>query len=387
VGKNRIGCNADPSNKTIYNNGQMNRYAGFPLGTTSDSNGGHLDQDNYSVRTWLGLLGPNASTTIIDTSLYGNITIEITLAPSDVLMLSPAVGTLISYSTATNNEVGISTTAGTAVAATASQGTVYSLSNIGFSITRYDMPQSYHQAVAGVLESGTVFKLYYPNYSVFMGTAQGLPKGGTTRFNISTQSLDMVISTFQVQDRGTQQAPVLGLWATNGVGTIPGDSSFGYDTAATNTGLKAVAGAAGEFGTYTKSFNFGLTAGWPKTLNNSKYFVRNGDGISACTYIVGNVRLIPETVPEQFNGALRAWNNQNDTLGGLYPGIQSLAHYQSQLYTHILSLNVTNEHNVYTVSGLNSSATPISIAWEVTGTSTAPANVDKHTQLALIPIG
>ncbi len=39
--------------------------------------------------------------------------------------------------------------------------------------------------------------------------------------------------------------------------TLPGDSSFGFNTAATNTGLVAVAGAAGEFGTYTKSFNFG----------------------------------------------------------------------------------------------------------------------------------
>ena len=33
---------------------------------------------------------------------------------------------------------------------------------------------------------------------------------------------------------------------------------------------------------------------------------------------------------------------------------------------------------MYTVSGLNCSATPISIAWEVTGTSTAPANIDKQ---------
>jgi hypothetical protein len=80
------------------------------------------------------------------------------------------------------------------------------------------MPQSYYQAVAGVLESGAVFKLYYPNYSSFMSTAQALPKGGVSRFNLSTQSLDMVISTFQVQDRGTQQAPILGLWGANEVG-------------------------------------------------------------------------------------------------------------------------------------------------------------------------
>ncbi len=63
-------------------------------------------------------------------------------------------------------------------------------------------------------------------------------------------------------------------------------------------------------------------------------------------------------------------------LGGLYPGIASLAHYQSQFYSHILSLNVTNEHDMYTVSGLNCSATPISIGWEVQGTSAARANID-----------
>ena len=379
VAKNRIGCNADPSLKSVWKDGQVTRYAGYPLGCTSDTtSNGFADQDNYTIRQWLGILGGNASTSIIDTSLYGDITIEITLAPSDVLMLSATTPTLTTYAAATNNEINIATTAGTTAASTASQGTGYTLSNIGFQIVRYDMPQSYYQAVAGVLESGAVFKLYYPNYSSFMSTAQALPKGGTSRFNLSTQSLDMVISTFQVQDRGTQQAPILGLWGASGVGSLPGDSSFGPST----TGLTATASASGELGTYTKSFPFGLTMGWPKTLNNSKYFVRNGDGISNCTYIVGNVRLIPETIPEQFNGVLRAWNNQNDVLGGLYPGIQSLAHYQSQFYAHVLSLNVTNEHDMYTVSGLNCSATPLSLAWDVTGTSAAPANIDKQATSA-----
>ena len=34
---------------------------------------------------------------------------------------------------------------------------------------------------------------------------------------------------------------------------------------------------------------------------------------------------------------------------------------------------------MYTVSGLNCSATPISISWEVTGTSSAPANTDNQS--------
>jgi hypothetical protein len=117
-------------------------------------------------------------------------------------MLSPPVGTLASYTSVTNTETNLSTTASTATAAAvASQGNGYKLEDVSFQITRYDMVQSYFDAVASVLQSGAVFKLYYPNYSIFMGGQQSLPKGGTTRFNLSTQSLDSVISTFQVQDR------------------------------------------------------------------------------------------------------------------------------------------------------------------------------------------
>jgi len=370
--KNRIGCNADPSNKTTFNYGQLQRYAGFPVGCTGQSiDNSFRDQDNYTVRSWLGILGGNASTSIIDTSLYGDIVIEITLAPAGVLMLSPPVGTLATYASATNTEVNLATTVGSTAGATASLGTGYILDNIGFQITRYDMPSTYYSAVASVLEGGAIFKLYYPNYSTFLGIAQGLPKSGTTRFNISTQSLDMVISTFQVQDRDTQQAPILGQANTTGWGSLPGDASV--------VGTTATSSAAGEFGTQLKTFNYALQLGCAKTLNNSKYFVRNGDGIDRCTYIVGAVRLIPETIQEQFNGVLRAFNSQNDTLGGLYPGIQSLYHYQTQFYSHILSLNVTTEHDVYTVSGLNCSATPISIAWEVTGSgSGSTANVERQ---------
>ena len=81
TGKNRVGCNADPSNKTTMNNGQLQRYAGYPCGNTKLSSdntkdsvdNAHLDQDWYTIRQWLGILGGNASTSIIDTSLYDDI--------------------------------------------------------------------------------------------------------------------------------------------------------------------------------------------------------------------------------------------------------------------------------------------------------------------------
>lgn len=347
--KNKIAMNADPSNKHHYVNGAIQRCAGYPIGNTGETVGNTFkDKTEMSVRSWLGILGGNTSTSIIDTSLYGDITIEITLSPESCLILGGNVGTSVAAVTAAASEIGTAVTANAVTGLLAAAGTGYSLSNIGFQITRYDMPSSYYSAVASVLESGSVFKLYYPNYLTFTNTAQSLPKGGTTRFSISSQSLDMVISTFQASDRTTQQYPILG--------------------DATNIYVST----ANEFGGSSKTFENARLLGVQKLLNNSKYFLRNGDGISQCTYIVGAVRLIPESILEQFNGVLRAFNVQSDTLGGLYPGIASLYHYQSQFYSHILSLNVTTESDaIYTVSGLNCSSSPIVIAWEVTGSTTA----------------
>jgi hypothetical protein len=147
TGKNRCGQNSDPSNKTTYNN------AGFPVACTSQKvDNSHLDQDFYTIRQWLGILGGNSSTSIIDISLYGDITIEITLAPAGVLMLSSPVGTLATYASATNTEENLPTTLGTAAAVNPAQGTGYTLDSIGFQITRYDMQRTYFDAVASVLQ-------------------------------------------------------------------------------------------------------------------------------------------------------------------------------------------------------------------------------------------
>jgi hypothetical protein len=158
TGKNRCEQDSDPSNKTTYNNGRLQRFAGFPVGCTSQSvDNSSLDQDSYTIRQWLGILGGNASTSIMDTSLYGDITIEITLAPAGVLILSPPVGALIANASVPNTEINSSTTAGASVALNPAQGTGYTLSDIGFQITRYDMPRTYFDAVASVLQSGAVF--------------------------------------------------------------------------------------------------------------------------------------------------------------------------------------------------------------------------------------
>ena len=76
---------------------------------------------------------------------------------------------------------------------------------------------------------------------------------------------------------------------------------------------------------------------------------------------------------------LKAFNTQNDVLGGCHPGLTGIPAFRDTYYTHVHALNVTGETDtVYTVSGLDCSANLILIAWEVTGTSSAPANIDKQ---------
>jgi hypothetical protein len=52
----------------------------------------------------------------------------------------------------------------------------------------------------------------------------------------------MVISTYQVQDRDTQQAPIMGQANTDGWGTFPG--------AVSTVGTVTTASSSGEFGTH-----------------------------------------------------------------------------------------------------------------------------------------
>jgi hypothetical protein len=358
--KNRINCNADPSNKAILVKSGVRRRAGYPLGlyaTDGSADWSCRDKDTYSIRQWLGFLGGNASTNIIDTSIYGQIDIEITLAPAGVLMLGAAISTAtVTQLSAANSEIGVATTGGSGTTAiVAAEGTSYTLSNISFSVTKYDMPGTYYSAVASVLQSGATYKLFYPNYSCFQGIASS-NKSGTTRFTLSTASLDMVIGTFRVPNYDTQSQPYLG----------------------NPNGRYVSVEAQQEFGSKDKTINAALNTGQPLTLNNSKYFIRNGSGITSCTWIVGNIRYSPMNITEQYNNVLKAFNSTSDVLGGMYPGIQTIAHYQDTFYADILSLNVPGERDIYTTSGLNSQEIPIAVAWEVVGGG-AIDNVDVGT--------
>ena len=342
--KNRIGQNADPSCKYYYSKSGVRRRCGYPVGLISDSKSAN-DQDDYTIRNWLGFF--QGSTSIIDTSMFGQLDLEITLAPAGVLMLGKAPdATTIANVTDANSEIGIDIpSVATNTTTITAEGTSYKLSDISFNVVKYDLPRAVTDAMTAVLASGSVYQYWFPSYTSFMGQPVNGSKTGTTRISLSTSSLEMLIGTFMVQNRDTQTFPLLGTHKSYYVAPL----------------------STAEYGSKDRTYRAAIQNCVPMCFNQSKYFVRNGTSLKQCRWGIGNVYFNYETIPEQFSNVLRAFNTQNDTLGGFHEGLTSLAAFQETYYAHILTLNVPGENDVYTVSGLDASTLPTQISWEYVG--------------------
>jgi hypothetical protein len=205
-----------------------------------------------------------------------------------------------------------------------------------------DMPAYFYEAMANVLASGVVYKLYYPNYQIFTGQST-TNKSGTTRFSITTKSLDYCIGTFQVASR---------------------------DTISTVLNSSIAAATAGEYGNAAFTAGALINSGAQRVFNNSKYFARNGSGVKTGTWYAGSVKLISETPLQMYNGILRGFNMKNDLLGGTSPYIRHYSDFIETNFGHMISFQATGETDMYTISGLDSSQQPLSIAWEIIGGDT-----------------
>ena len=343
--KNRVGQNADPSNKYYSDLSGSRRRCGYPIGRIAEKRSAN-DFDRYTIRNWLGFL--QGSTSIIDTQMFGDIQLEITMAQAGVLMLGAATEALdLAAVTAANSDSGVAIAAGLKVAAAvAAEGTSYKISDISFSVVRYDLPQAVFDAMSSVLASGSVYQYWYPNYYSLTGTPVDVDKSGSMRASLTTSSLDMLIGTFIVQNRDTQKQPVIG----NAVAK------------------KVSAQTKGEFGDGSLTFNNIVNYHAPQTcFNQSKYFVRNGTTLKQCRWGIGNVFFNYETIPEQYNSMLTAFNSHNDVLGGCHPGLTGIPAFRDTYYAHVHALNATGENDIFTVSGLDASETPVQIVWEYTG--------------------
>ncbi len=154
------------------------------------------------------------STSIIDTSMFGQIDLELTLSPAGVLMLgkkSENTALAAVAFDAAGNETGVDIPSSAVVTtAIAAEWTSYKLSDISFSYVWYDIPKTVTDAMTAVLASRSVYQYWFPSYTSFMGQPVNGNKTGTTRISLSTSSLEMLIGTFMIQNRDTSTYPVLG---------------------------------------------------------------------------------------------------------------------------------------------------------------------------------
>ena len=420
LSRRNIGENSDPSCK--YYNQAVNiagaatanylcAKKGYPVGFTAATPAAALavpfpnapagvsaslnDFDAYSVRSWLSFF--DGSTKIIDTSIFGQITVIITFTKSAATMLGDAnttplvamtnLGTdavtglvplaglgvaFASFAALNNatvaantaviaittpaivNDAGIDIEAGAVLlAAVPSAGNTFNINNLNFTIVRYDMPPEFYQSQANVLESGEIYKIYFPNYSVFTGSpVLSTLKNSTMRVAISSKSVDYCIGTFRACNYDDN------VNATNRV--LLSNLSDGY---------------MGQFGNDAYTFENQVKSGKPILFNNSKYFVRNGESISSTQWFLGNTQLLTRTPQDTYEELLRHFDISNDNCGGLYPGIKSIYHFNETFYGDVLSLNVSGESSdVYNVSGKDSDELPLQIGWNTTSTTPFPAD-------------
>jgi hypothetical protein len=345
LNRRKIGENADPSSKYDISGGVVLERRGYS--NAFGTNDAAKDQENYVIRSWLGLLNP--STSILDTNILGSVVIKIRLAPPSCLILGAACDATITAVTgaasAENNAILAAVTSdSTAVTANTAN---YTLSKVKFTIVRYDLPSEFYQLEASKLASGAVFKIWFPNYTVQSCTSVlGVNKTGVNRTSISCRSLDWVMGTFRLPTYTTIEAPL---------NTIP----------------PALA-ANGPLGTTVSTWEAQVRAGLRRLFNNSRYFARNGTSIDNCSWQVGMSLYPTRNLMQQFEGVLQHFNIQNDQgSGGMYPGIQSLNHFRETFYCDILSLNCNQSEADYVISGLNTQESPLQITWNVNATASA----------------
>ncbi|MFM7978704.1 MAG: hypothetical protein ACKPKO_05260, partial [Candidatus Fonsibacter sp.] len=101
----------------------------------------------------------------------------------------------------------------------------------------------------------------------------------------------------------------------------------------------------------------------------SRYFAHNGDSIKTTKWKVGNHHFEEQTLEEQYNSLLQHFNVHQDTISGMHPCINSLGAFREHSYASIVSLNIPEKSDIYTLSGWNTDQQPAQIEWTVTSSA------------------
>jgi hypothetical protein len=322
----RILENSDPS---IYYYPKDTTAANSPIGVVTAMDG-RTTANSYEakrpivINNFLGFIG-SLSTPVLDLNDTGDIYIEIRWASPSVCWGTTNTSAP-TYNTTTN---------------------CY-LDNLRMTCSKINFESGeYYDLKAQKLLSDGLLVGYY-DYWTSRGTAVQKSAGINMNFNVSTNSLDQCIATFQKSDYQTIKALVV----NNGGSTTMADlKSFNQILADPVTNTTTAAGIGDAF-------------------NQSYYFMRAGCDLATSQWSINSTNVDPYPLPpsEIWNQNLIALGNNNIDFGtsGVHPGCFSLYHFLKYYFCHILSLENLSGDGLMWRSGLSGNASTVNINYAAT---------------------
>lgn len=326
--------NADPS--VYYYSGSTTAAGDTPIKTLSavayDANN-YEDKRPIVINNFLGFIG-SLSTPVIDTNDTGDIYIEIRWAPTKVLWGSTNTALNLTDGSYTND-------------------TGCSINNLRMTCSKINFESGeYYDLKAQKLLSDGLLIGYY-DYWTARGTGQVKSSGINVNFNVTTNSLDQCIATFQNNNYQNIKPLVL---ASASSATMANTRTFNQILSdPTNANSVTTAAGIGD------------------AFNQSYYFMRPAIDLATSQWSINSTNVDPYPLPpsEIWNQNLIALGNNNIDFGtsGVHPGCLSLYHFLKYYFCHILSLENLSGDGLMWRSGLNGNASTININYSATFTN------------------
>ena len=322
----RILENSDPS---IYYYPKDTTAANSPIGVVTAMDG-RTTANSYEakrpivINNFLGFIG-SLSTPVLDLNDTGDIYIEIRWASPSVCWGTTNT-TAPTYNTTTN---------------------CY-LDNLRMTCSKINFESGeYYDLKAQKLLSDGLLVGYY-DYWTSRGTAVQKSAGINMNFNVSTNSLDQCIATFQKSDYQTIRALVI----NNGGAIVMGNLKSFNEILADPVDYATTAAGIGD------------------AFNQSYYFMRAGCDLATSQWSINSTNVDPYPLPpsEIWNQNLIALGNNNIDFGtsGVHAGCFSLYHFLKYYFCHILSLENLSGDGLMWRSGLSGNASTVNINYAAT---------------------
>jgi hypothetical protein len=267
-----------------------------------------------------------------------------------------------------DDNFGLLTAAG--VGAVAPETAQYTISDIVLHIEALQFKTSdYYDVMNRLVDSGA-YKFHFKRYVLQTDTATtAASRNIDYRMVVNSECLNFVLATFR---------PSTYLTPANAVNTLISPQG------------------AGNAGSYQATWMSQVNAGLPFTFNQSKFFLRNGQGIKRLGWKVDENYFEPRTIQEMYIDNLRHWRNYDATeIIKPHAGLKNIYDFQNCYFTGLLSFEVKSDDDVksvYNLRGLNTNGKAIAISCQTEGetpTITDPGglNVDGFANITgILPV-